>query len=343
MNPVLRVLAALYGRTAALRAEAYRCGWLRSRRLNRPVISIGNLTTGGTGKTPLAASIAKLLRARGFRPSILTRGYRRRRGPSLLALAPASARAPDPRETGDEPSLLAAGLPEVPIVICADRYRAGKYAEAHFGVNVHLLDDGFQHLQLARALDIVALDATQEISDRAILPAGRQREPSAALKRAHVIILTRSDLASPAKLAQLESQILEIHPGIPIFRSGTKLCGFVSIRTGDRLPSDALESRRIYAFCGVGNPGAFFASLRRWGIAVAGEQVFPDHHVYTDREVAHLVLNASARGSATLVTTEKDAANIPPSWKADLNAFACVIEAEMNDPAAFEQALAARL
>ncbi|HEX5481371.1 MAG TPA: tetraacyldisaccharide 4'-kinase [Terriglobia bacterium] len=343
MNPVLQVLAALYGRVAAMRAEAYRRGWLKSRRLNQPVISVGNLTTGGTGKTPLAASIAKLLLARGFKPSILTRGYRRRRGPSLLALAPASGRAPDPRQTGDEPALLAAVLPEVPIVICADRYRAGKYAEEHFGVNVHLLDDGFQHLQLARDLDIVALDATQEIADQAILPAGRQREPATALKRAQIIVLTRSDLASPAKVAQLESQVLEIHPGIPIFRSVTKLCGFVGIRTGSRLPPDALEGRRVYAFCGVGNPGAFFTSLRRWGMAVAGEQIFADHHVYTDREVAHLVLNASARGSARLVTTEKDAANIPPSWKADLNAFACVIEAEMDDPEAFEQALVTRL
>lgn len=343
MNPLWPPLAAAYGRAATMRAEAYRRGWLKSRRLRRPVISVGNLTTGGTGKTPLVAFLAKLLLDRGLKPSILTRGYHRRRGPSRLTLAPASSRTPDPRKTGDEPALLAAALPEVPIVICADRYRAGKHAEEHFGVNVHLLDDGFQHLQLARDVDIVALDATQEITDRAILPAGRQREPCLALKRAHFIVLTRSDLVDSSQLKRMENQVLEIHPGIPIFRSGTKLCGFVNLRTGRRLPADALEGRRVFAFCGVGNSRAFFDSLRRWGIALAGEKAFPDHHVYTDREIAYLLLNASASGSATLITTEKDAMNLPPSWKPDLNAFACVIETEMEDPAAFEQALVARL
>ncbi|MGH9354936.1 MAG: tetraacyldisaccharide 4'-kinase, partial [Terriglobia bacterium] len=232
MSALLAPLATGYGWAAGLRDYAYRSGWLNQRRLNRPVISVGNLSAGGTGKTPIVAYLARLLLRRGFIPSILTRGYGRSGGNSLIALDPAESRAPDPREAGDEPALLAAALPRVPIVVCADRYKAGRFAEKRFGANVHLLDDGFQHLRLARGLDIVALDVTQGLADRLVLPAGRLRERPSALRRAEIVILTRSDLADPAHtLAQLD----QVQTNARIFRGGTRLAGFTEVATGRTL------------------------------------------------------------------------------------------------------------
>lgn len=326
---------------------AYRRGWLRARRLGRPVISVGNLTAGGTGKTPLVALIAKLLLQRGLKPVILTRGYGRASGPPLVALDPAPERSPDPRQVGDEPALLAAELPEVPLVVSASRFDGGRYAEEHYQPDAHLLDDGFQHQQLARQLDIVALDATQPFSDRAIIPAGQQRERCAALKRAHIVVLTRvdpadlagqADRADGAELAPLERRVREINPQAKLFHCQTKLAGWLSVADGRRLPADFPAGRGVYAFCGIGNPEAFFRDLARWGLALAGTRAFRDHHVYTDSEIARLVI-AAHKTNATLITTEKDVMNLPADWRHTLPAFACLIEAGILEAAAFEESL----
>jgi tetraacyldisaccharide 4'-kinase len=340
MNPFLSSLAVIYGRASSARSAAYRHGWLKRRRLNRPVISIGNLTVGGTGKTPLVAYVARLLLKRGFKPSILTRGYRRSRGPSLVVLEPSSSRSLDPREVGDEPALLATALPEVPIVVCTDRYRGGLVAEERFQVNVHLLDDGFQRLQLARDVDIVALDVTQELSDRALLPAGRQREPVEALRRAHLVVLTRVELGGAERLEQI---VGERHPGALLFHGRTRLRALRSFSSGQEFLLESLEARPVCAFCGIGNPRAFFRNLRQWGFHIVGEHAFPDHHVYSERDVASLVLSAREAGALTLMTTEKDFGNLPADWRADLNAYACIIETEIEEQEAFERALFARL
>ncbi|HEV2418912.1 MAG TPA: tetraacyldisaccharide 4'-kinase [Terriglobia bacterium] len=336
MRPLLAPLAAVYGCASSARAAAYQRGWIKAARLSRPVISVGNLTAGGTGKTPLVALIARMLLHRGLKPVILTRGYGRAPGPALIALDPATERSPDPRQAGDEPALLAADLPEVPIVISASRIQTGRYAEEHYQPDAHLLDDGFQHQQLARRLDIVALDATQPLSDRALIPAGRQRERCAALKRAHIIVLTRVeqvDLTAP-----IERQARAINPLAPIFHSRTELAGWLSVADGRRLPPGFLAGRRGYAFCGIGNPDAFFHNLGRWGITLAGKKAFHDHHVYRDSEIARLVI-AARETKATLVTTAKDVMNLPADWRHTLPAFAALIEAEILEAAAFEKSL----
>ncbi len=340
MNLLLSSLAVIYGRASSARSAAYQRGWLKRRHLNRPVVSIGNLTVGGTGKTPLVAFVARLLLKRGFKPSILTRGYRRNRGPSLVVLEPSSSRSPDPREVGDEPALLATSLPEVPIAVCADRYRGGLVAEERFQVNVHLLDDGFQHLTLARDVDIVALDVTQELSDRALLPAGRQREPVGALRRAHLVVLTRVELGNAERLEQV---VRVRHPDAPPFHGRTRLRALRNFSSGQEVLPETLEDRPVCAFCGVGNPRAFFRNLRQWGFHIVGEYAFPDHHVYSERDVASLVLSAREAGALTLITTEKDFVNLPAGWRTDLNAYACIIETEIEEQEAFEQELIARL
>jgi tetraacyldisaccharide 4'-kinase len=333
-------LAAGFKMGVALRTEAYRRGWLTTRRLNRPVVSVGNLSMGGTGKTPFVAFLADLLLKRGRRPGILTRGYGRRKGAKLVAIEPGAERAPDPQEVGDEPALLVRKVPEVPIVVGADRYGAGLLAEDKFNVDVHILDDGFQHLALARDVDIVLLDATQEISDRALLPAGRLRELPAALERAHLVVLTRTELADPKPM---EDQIRQISPRARIFHCATKLQSLMIISSGKTEPLAAVRSEPAYAFCGIGNPPAFFADLEKWGFSVLGRNSFPDHHVYREDELTRLSEQGRKAGAKVLLTTEKDGLNFPSLGETEIPVLACVIQTEILEADAFEEALLERL
>jgi tetraacyldisaccharide 4'-kinase len=392
---ILQPLAIGFRLGVALRHAAYRRGWLKKRRLERPVVSVGNLTVGGTGKTPLVEFMARTLLKLGWKPGILTRGYGRRRK-QLIALLPAiggTERVADPRLVGDEPALLARALPEVPLVICADRYRGGRLAEQHLNVNVHILDDGFQHLALARDVEVVVLDVTQELSDGALLPAGRLREPATALQRADLVIFSRTELGDPERLMGCVAQI---NPRARMFRSTTKLCGLREISSGplsdarraqegppplgrvsrpgseitaatsgpacagrpqggetsapDAAPTVARDDsvgawrgKAVQAFCGLGNPQAFFADLRRWGFTPASEEVFPDHHLYTETELRRLSQKARKAGALALVTTEKDVLNFPSQWKADLPVLVCTIQAEVVEARDFEATLVDRL
>ena len=342
MKRIFMPLAAGFRIGVALRTAAYRRGWLATRHLDRPVVSVGNLSVGGTGKTPFVAFLAELLMKRGRKPSILTRGYGRRAGADLIAIDPAErdGRAPDAREVGDEPALLARKLPEIPIIVGADRYRAGRLAEDKFNVDVHILDDGFQHFALARAADIVLLDVTQELSDSELMPAGRLREPCAALGRAHWVGLTRTELADSRRT---EERVREINSKAGIFNCSTKLQAVMDISRGKIDGPQAVLDGPAYAFCGIGNPPAFFADLGEWGFSVAARAKYPDHHVYLPDEITRLVAHAREAGAKALLTTEKDALNIPPMGKTEIPIFACVIKTEVREADAFAEALIERL
>jgi tetraacyldisaccharide 4'-kinase len=340
VNPILLPLSVAFRLGVACRRAAYRRGWLKTRRLSRPVVSIGNLTVGGTGKTPLAALVAKVLLQHGWKPSILTRGYARRSETDLVVVAPAPARRVDAREVGDEAALLARVLPDVPFAVCADRFRGGRAVEGQFQVDAHILDDGFQHLALARDLDLVALDATQELSDRYLLPAGRQREPLAALKRAQVVVITRAESGDPEPL---EDTVAKIHPAAKVFRSSMRLLGLVDARSGEAVPGEQMRREKVTAFCGIGNPRAFFADVRRWGFNLLAEDAFPDHHVYTEQELRGLAARAQECGAAALLTTEKDAVKLPGDWRQELPVLACVIEAQILAAEEFEKTLLTHL
>jgi tetraacyldisaccharide 4'-kinase len=340
VNRLFTPLALGFRVGVAFRRTAYRRGWFKTHRLNRPVVSVGNLTAGGAGKTPLVMYIAERLLNRGWNPVILTRGYGRRRGADIISLAPGSGRRVDAREVGDEPALLARALPRVPIVVCADRHRAGQVAEESFPVDVHLLDDGFQHWRLARDVDVVALDVTQEFSDWALLPAGRLREPCAAVARAHLVVLTRTELCDPLTL---HDRVHRLNPQARIFLSSTSLRNFVDVQSGGPFAVQELRGQPLCAFCGIGNPSAFFADVRRWGFSVVAEVTFPDHHVYSAEDLRRLAQRARRAGAAALLTTEKDALNLPPAWDSEIPVTACVIQTELREAEAFEAALLARL
>ena len=236
-----------------LRNAVYRRGWLKTRRLNRPVISVGNLSVGGTGKTPMVILMAKALLAGGHRPCILTRGYGRRGGKGPIVLDPRAGLIFDPRQVGDEPAGLARALPNVPVIVSPDRFRAGIIGEQDFRVDVHLLDDGFQHLALYRDLDVVLLDVARPSQDLALLPAGRMREPLSALQRAHWVILTRTELRDPTGL---QARVQALNPRARIFRCSTKFAGLVEARSGLIEPHENLLRKKVCGFLWNREPGS---------------------------------------------------------------------------------------
>ena len=336
MNPLLLPFSAGFRFGVALRLTGYKRGWFKIRRLARPVVSVGNLTVGGTGKTPLVVCVANILLRRGWKPSILTRGYGRGSKAEMIVLAPGAGRRANAQEIGDEPALLARALPDAPLVMCADRFRGGQAAEERFQVNAHILDDGFQHLALARDVDLLALDATQTISDRHLLPAGRQREPLSALRRAQIVVLTRTDSTDPQPLEEL---VLKVHPAAKVFRSRTKLLGWTDALSGEGISTEGIRTQKVAAFCGIGNPRAFFADLRRWGFSLVAEDAFPDHHVYTGEEIQELAAAARKNGAAALLATQKDAVKFSREWTPQLPILACEIETQILDAEDFERTL----
>jgi len=336
-------LELVYRFVVRVRAFAYARGWLRARRLPVRVVSVGNLTVGGTGKTPLVLRLAALLGQRGQRVAILTRGYGRREQMPLIINGRGETKQYTPELMGDEPILLARRLPDVTIGIGPDRHRMGERILKMEGAEppgVFLLDDGFQHLGLARDLDIVVLDATNPFAGDAALPAGLLREPVAALKRADMIVLTRTNTGTPPSVHE---KLQRYNPRAPVFRAQTRLEGVYDAATHRAANLYALKQQKVFAYCGIGNPEAFWEDVRRWGFELVGTLAFPDHHRYKIDDFKAIIARADRAGARALLTTEKDMINltvIPPSIPPS---FYCRIELEFEDEAAFAAVVAERL
>ena len=293
----MSVLAAAYAAAARARRRTYERHPDRQRRLRQPVISVGNIAVGGSGKTPAVAHIAGLLVASGERPAILSRGYRRRE-PTDGALVVSDGRhlLADLRRAGDEPLMLARAVPGAVVVVGADRHVSGLVAERRLHCSVHVLDDGFQHVQLRRDVDIVLL-APEDLQGR-VLPDGRLREGLSALRRADAIVVNTN--------AEVNVQAVVQRTGVPtVFRAVTGLrrpdSGFAA---GSAAP--------VLAVAGIARPGRFFDLLASSGWRVAGRVVFPDHHWFTRADLDRIVRAAAAAGAAGIVTTEKDLVRLLP-------------------------------
>jgi tetraacyldisaccharide 4'-kinase len=320
-----------YGAAAHLRARAYRKGILKQQHLDGTVISVGNLTTGGTGKTPMVLWIAEHLLAEGKNVGILTRGYRGGKiRPAHGNNSQANTTNPSAKAittTSDEVRLLQSRLSNrVQFGVGANRYEQGREL-AKRGVNWFILDDGFQHLQLARDVDIVLIDATNPFSGGRLLPAGHLREPRSALARADIIVITRSTRA-PA----IESAIRR-DSAAPIFYARTKLDAVRSFTEGQVAgPVVPEECGKLFAFCGIGNSSAFLNDLHTWGLDVVGHKFFPDHHRYTAKDLQEIQHQASAAGASALICTEKDLYNLPTTNQANLPMFYCSISMQVDNP-----------
>jgi tetraacyldisaccharide 4'-kinase len=320
-DTLLLPLTLPYGAVSHLRTRAYRTGVLKQRHLDGVVISVGNLTTGGTGKTPMVMWIAERLAAEGKSVGILTRGYRGEkitRGAGAQSTDANSADAPDETATtSDEVQLMKARLGErVVIGVGADRFARGEDL-ARRGVKWFVLDDGFQHLQLAREVDIVMIDATNPFGGGHLLPAGRLREPRTALARTGIVVITRSN-HSPAVEAAVRRD-----SEAPIFYARTSLES-VSAPFHPYLTEQDARGKRLFAFCGIGNPAAFVADLRGWGFQISGHKFFPDHHRYSREDIRAIEAEARTAGAGSVICTEKDSFNCPGRWK-EMDLWVCAI------------------
>ncbi len=274
----MNFLGSIYGAGVQARNTLYDRGVLRARRLRGPVISVGNLSVGGSGKTPFVLLLGELLKARGVKFDILSRGYgRQSRGIALVDPGGSS------RDFGDEPLLMARHL-SVPVVVGEDRYQAGVFAESKFGPQLHLLDDGFQHRPLARDFDIV-LVTPEDARDR-MLPAGRLREPLASLRRADVVVLSSG--AAPDSFPLNGKVVWRARRGI--------------------LPKNVPP--RPVVFCGIARPQNFLLQLRTAGIEPVAEAFYRDHYAYTERDIRDLLKLRQQSEAGGFVTTEKDAINL---------------------------------
>ena len=328
-----RVAANLWAAGAQLRVRLYETGLLRQERLRASVISIGNISWGGTGKTPFTIWLAGRLQARGLRVSILTRGYGRT-STERVKILPPGASPESALGDGDEVQLYLRHL-NLPIGISSSRHEAGKLLEENFPVDVHLLDDGFQHLRLARNLDLVLVDAANPWGGRSGWPI-LLREGLSSLRRADAILLTRCELATEtskdqAGLESLQATMRRFNPDAPCFMVRTKLLHFAGIQAANFLPVEEFIGRRPLAFCALGNPGNFFRMLEGTGIEVIAKKFFPDHHRYNREDLLSLAKMAQENRADCLITTEKDIVNLPSTAALSLPLYWAAIEPAVED------------
>jgi tetraacyldisaccharide 4'-kinase len=295
---LLAVLSFFYGLGLKLKVRMAPAG----KSLPGFVVSVGNLTVGGTGKTPAALMIAQWALDEGYKPAILSRGYGGNTKKSVLEVSDGRAVLCTPVESGDEPYLLAKKLKGVPVIISKSRYNAGLLAHEKHGTDFFILDDGFQHIGLERNLDLVLLDSTRPFGNMHLLPWGPLREPVDHLERADVFILTRSGEDSTFMVMDF---LKKRFTGKPLFRSRHLPERVVFPRSWKTYGPAFLLGRRVAAFCGIAKPDQFKDTLTKLGAEIPSFKAFPDHHLYTRAEIEEMIL-MSAKAADYLITTEKD-------------------------------------
>jgi len=293
-----------------LRNNLYDRRLIRQKRLPCPVISVGNITVGGTGKTPTVIAIANLMKERGFRPAVLSRGYGGKSGGPVNIVSDGKTVLMGWKEAGDEPVLMANSLPAVPVLVGAERFLTGRAAIERFAANILLLDDAFQHRQLFRDLDIVLLDKARPFGNGFFLPRGPLREGMSSLLRAGLLLRT----GGGQKCEPLPGNI-----AMQSFLGENRPTGVVSGKTGQIVSPEALQGQKILAFSGIGSPEAFRQGLASLGAEIVSYRDFPDHHPYSGADVAVLRSLAAQSGATLLVTTEKDGVRLAgfPDFRAE--------------------------
>lgn len=340
LHPLVRALfwpaSVLFGGIVGLRAWAYRRGLLKQKRLKGVVISVGNLTVGGTGKTPMVLWLAERFHAEARRVGILIRGYRGQPRSGALSKVQDAADALDrvAHFLSDEVGLLRQRLGQKALVGAGpERYAHGLQLEK-MGVEWFVLDDGFQHMQLARDVDIILIDSTDPFGGGLLVPAGRLREPPSALARADLIVITRTE-HSPA----IETIVRRYSPA-PVFYATTYLEGVRPLeasRAEEATP--AWLGKKVFAFCGIGNPAAFFDDVRHWGMDVVGQMPFRDHFQFTQYDADQIERRAIACGADALVCTEKDTYNLTDVRFATLPAYSCNVSLRVTREEEFWRSL----
>jgi tetraacyldisaccharide 4'-kinase len=311
LSLALAPVAWAYRGGLIVRESAYARGWLARERLPCPVVSVGNLTVGGTGKTPAVEMVARWLVDEGRRVAIVSRGYGRRPAAPVELVSDGGAPRVSAERAGDEPLLLARRLPGVAVVVGADRLAAGRWTLAHLRPDVVLLDDGFQQRRLLKDVEIVCLDARAPWGPGGLFPRGTLREPPSALARAHLLVVTRAD--ARRNLTGLVEEIRHYAGPTPCLATDYAVDGLEDLGSGAPRATEALRGRNVLAFAGIAAPERLAETLVAHGAIVRDVVAFPDHHAYGARDLEALARRARAVGASLLVTTEKDAVRLTGS------------------------------
>jgi tetraacyldisaccharide 4'-kinase len=295
-------LSLVYGALVRLRERLYRWGLFPTRRLPIKVVCVGNLTTGGTGKTPMVEYVARMLHDAGKRVAVLSRGYKGTKERRGGVVCDGEAMILSPRESGDEPYMLALRLGRIPVLVGRNRYASGNVVYRRFDTEIAVLDDGYQHFQLARDLNIVLVDGRKGFGNGHLLPLGTLREPLAGLRRADHFVITKVEQKEAVQT--IEKTLQAWNPGAQIFHARYVPQSLLDPMTGERSRPDDLRGKTILAFAGLASPAYFFELLRSLGASVREELIFPDHHCYTEGDVKDI--REMTAGAEWAVTTEKD-------------------------------------
>jgi tetraacyldisaccharide 4'-kinase len=330
LRALIYLPAKLYQLIVHLRVVLYQFHYLKPHKLNTMVISVGNITLGGTGKTPLVEYIARFLAAENMEVGILSRGYKRvDHSKQQLIVSDGKQLLATVAEAGDEPFMLAQKLDNVKVIVGADRYQSGQLAISQLGCEVLLLDDGFQHLKLARDFDLVVLDGTDPFGDGEMVPYGRLREPLYGLRRASAIVVTRADHAIDQDLI---FQVLDgLGLNIPIIYSYHEIVGLHEIGTRKPIALRNLNRVKIGVLCALGHPEVFIDDLAGHQAEIVSRHLFLDHHNYQQVEIDKVIAAAQAAGAQFLVTTEKDEVKLANLSFGALPLYVVEIKAQFED------------
>ena len=334
LGALLFFLSLVYGVLVRLRTGAYAAGLLKTKRLPCRVISVGNITMGGTGKTPMVINITGLMRQHGRQPLVLSRGYGRQDEYATAVVSDGVSLLLDPAAAGDEPTLIANRLSRVPVVVGSDRYRAGTFAVERFQPDCIILDDGFQHIRLARDLNIALIDAGDPFGRGMLFPAGILREPLSALERADVVIITRVEQAGD--VASLKETIRR-HTAARIFTARFAPRDLVDAASSEIRPLTALNGAAVFAFAGIARPGSLASLLDSLGAVVKGTAWYPDHHPYAKSDLARVFQSAVDSKATMVVTTEKDSVRL--KGMVPKGVWALRIDLEVLEKASWEEVL----
>jgi tetraacyldisaccharide 4'-kinase len=296
----LYLLSLPYGGAVRARSLLYSLELLRTKTLPCPVISVGNITVGGTGKTPLVMALAKGLMDRGIPMAILSRGYKGKKT-SEPVVSDGKTIFLSPEESGDEPFLMAKACKGTPVLVGKDRFVNGRIALQRFGVKGLLLDDGYQHLRLDRDINILLIDSHIGFGDHTLLPRGILREPLSHLRRANIFLFTKVE--DPENTRPLEKKIHEIHPSSQVFHSHYEPVSLVGPKE-EQEELHSLKGKAILALSGIANPNYFSSMLKKCGMKIVREAIFPDHYLYTTKDLSSI--KEKSKRVDCIVTTEKD-------------------------------------